>query len=198
MLAPRRHVFRGACTPLHTTIRTINISHRLRDLPPPPQKKRTNKHVRRLGILLALSAGSIVAYKTFEPFRHATLAVQRCTRLGVAVALGAYDYKRTLGSTYDSKDEEYEALGRCHKRTAERVLKVLQANGGIFIKLVSSLCPDQYIAFNSFAFVRANTLVLFIYSLSNGLRLCDLYKINAYQHHMKILKDYLWQRPANQ
>ncbi|KAF8313100.1 ABC1-domain-containing protein [Clavulina sp. PMI_390] len=44
-------------------------------------------------------------------------------------------YKQTLGASYDSDDDKEAAYSRCHKRSAERLLEALQANGGIYIKL---------------------------------------------------------------
>lgn len=44
--------------------------------------------------------------------------------------LGAIDYKRTFAQTYEDEKEQLEAYSRCHKRSAERVLKALLANGG--------------------------------------------------------------------
>lgn len=51
-------------------------------------------------------------------------------------------YQRTFAAEYASEDEKRAAYSRCHKRSAERVLEALQANGGIYIKLVSrpALC----------------------------------------------------------
>ena len=47
-----------------------------------------------------------------------------------AAVFGAIDYKKTLGKTYATEAEHDEALSKCHKRSAERVLKALLANGG--------------------------------------------------------------------
>lgn len=44
--------------------------------------------------------------------------------------LGAIDYKRTFAKTYADEKEQLEAYSKCHKRSAERVLKALLANGG--------------------------------------------------------------------
>lgn len=47
-----------------------------------------------------------------------------------AAVLGAIDYKRTFAQTYADEKEQLQAYSRCHKRSAERVLKALLANGG--------------------------------------------------------------------
>lgn len=46
-------------------------------------------------------------------------------------------YRVTLNQNEKIEDEEEQnkALKACHKRCAERTLKVLEKNGGIFIKL---------------------------------------------------------------
>jgi predicted unusual protein kinase regulating ubiquinone biosynthesis (AarF/ABC1/UbiB family) len=46
-------------------------------------------------------------------------------------------YRTTLNtkSTIDDEQKQNQMLKACHKRCAERTLKVLEKNGGIFIKL---------------------------------------------------------------
>jgi predicted unusual protein kinase regulating ubiquinone biosynthesis (AarF/ABC1/UbiB family) len=46
-------------------------------------------------------------------------------------------YRTTLNtkSTIDDEEKQDQMLKACHKRCAERTLKVLEKNGGIFIKL---------------------------------------------------------------
>jgi len=86
----------------------------------------------------------VVAYDNYQPFRHTVLAVVRCSRIAQAAIIGAVDYKKTLGKEYETEDAHNEALSQCHKRSAERVLRALLANGGIFIKLgqhMASLAP---------------------------------------------------------
>ncbi|KAH8107866.1 ABC1-domain-containing protein [Cristinia sonorae] len=85
--------------------------------------------------IVLFAGASVVAYENYQPFRHTVLAVVRCSRIAEAAVFGAVDYKKTLGQTYESEDARNEALSGCHKRSAERVLKALLANGGIFIKL---------------------------------------------------------------
>ncbi|KAG6917318.1 hypothetical protein DXG01_002976 [Tephrocybe rancida] len=84
---------------------------------------------------MLLAVAGWVAYDTSEPFRHTVLAVVRCSRLGVAAAVGAVDYKTTLAWSYPSEEDYTEALSECHARSARRVLRALLANGGVFIKM---------------------------------------------------------------
>ncbi|KAI0949682.1 hypothetical protein AcW1_009217 [Taiwanofungus camphoratus] len=85
--------------------------------------------------LLVLSGSGYVAYTYNPPFRHIILAVVRCSRVAKAAILGAVDYKITFAKSYDSEDARQDAYSKCHRRSAERVLEALLANGGIFIKL---------------------------------------------------------------
>ncbi|KIJ18754.1 hypothetical protein PAXINDRAFT_110361 [Paxillus involutus ATCC 200175] len=84
---------------------------------------------------LLLGGVGYVAYEKRQPFRHAVLAVVRCSRVAQAAIAGAIDYKRTFAHTHASEEEKLEAYSQCHTRSAKRVLKALLANGGVFIKL---------------------------------------------------------------
>ncbi|KAJ7218037.1 ABC1 family-domain-containing protein [Mycena pura] len=83
-------------------------------------------------ILLVTSGTAWFAYK---PIRHSILAGVRCSRIAVAASLGVLDYKTTFTKSYTSEDERFRAISECHSRSAQRVLKALLANGGIFIKM---------------------------------------------------------------
>ncbi|KAG9005337.1 hypothetical protein FRB94_001628 [Tulasnella sp. JGI-2019a] len=82
-----------------------------------------------------MAGGSTIAYNTYDPFRHVALAVDRISRCIIAVAISVVDYKQTFAVHYDTTDARLEAYSGCHLRSARRLLKALQANGGIFIKL---------------------------------------------------------------
>ncbi|KAF9531663.1 ABC1 family-domain-containing protein [Crepidotus variabilis] len=84
---------------------------------------------------LVLGGTGLVAYETSQPFRHTVLAVARCSRVAGAAFLSAVDYKTTMIKSYKSTNEENQAYSECHTRSANRVLKALLANGGIFIKI---------------------------------------------------------------
>lgn len=56
-------------------------------------------------------------------------------------------YRTTLNQRDQVQDEEEKSslLKGCHKRSAERTLRVLEKNGGIFIKLGQHLvCPASH------------------------------------------------------
>ncbi|KAI0666582.1 ABC1-domain-containing protein [Trametes maxima] len=85
--------------------------------------------------VLVLGGVGALAYNYNQPFRHTVLAVVRCSRVAEAAILGAIDYKLTFAKSYNSEEEKAVAYSECHTRSAQRVLKALLANGGIFIKL---------------------------------------------------------------
>ncbi|KAI0644509.1 ABC1-domain-containing protein [Trametes meyenii] len=85
--------------------------------------------------VLVLGGAGVLAYNYNQPFRHTVLAVVRCSRVAEAAILGAIDYKLTFAKSYNSEEEKTTAYSECHTRSAQRVLKALLANGGIFIKL---------------------------------------------------------------
>lgn len=113
--------------------------------------------------VLLLAGAVFAAYENYQPFRHTVLAVARCSRIAgefntifvgfhawllnvygaEAAVLGAIDYKKTLGKTYATKDEHAKALSQCHRRSAERVLKALLANGGAFLYLESHFTSTE-------------------------------------------------------
>lgn len=65
----------------------------------------------------------------------ALIAIKRSTVIAKAVALCVWDYRQTLNKSYPSSAESNEALRQCHLRSAHRILKALQTNGGLYIKL---------------------------------------------------------------
>lgn len=71
------------------------------------------------------------------------------TGISEAAILGAIDYKVTFAKSYESDEALQDAHSRCHKRSAERVLTALLANGGtddyiseLFSAL--SICSQEY------------------------------------------------------
>jgi aarF domain-containing kinase len=107
-----------------------------------------------VGVLVALGIG---AYNFVEPFRHFTIAVQRCTRVGFAVFGCIIDYKLLFRKAWPGEDDpaaanyreareaRHQAYSDCHRRCAERILAVLKRNGGIYVKLGQHLSSVQLI-----------------------------------------------------
>ncbi|KIJ61310.1 hypothetical protein HYDPIDRAFT_137889 [Hydnomerulius pinastri MD-312] len=121
----------------HSSIR-IRIKSPTRSFstpPPRPNSRRAKSWLLLPTTTLLLGGAGYIAYEHYQPFRHAVLAVARCSRVAEAALLGAIDYKRTFAREYASEEERMEAYSGCHSRSARRVLKALLANGGVFIKL---------------------------------------------------------------
>ncbi|KAK2609257.1 hypothetical protein QQS21_002191 [Conoideocrella luteorostrata] len=61
--------------------------------------------------------------------------------------MGSGSYRTTLNAmaTTEGDQEQNKALQACHKRCAERTLKVMERNGGIFIKLGQHLSAMNYL-----------------------------------------------------
>ncbi|KAF7315635.1 ABC1-domain-containing protein [Mycena indigotica] len=97
------------------------------------QQRPRNPWILYSAVLLGLGTVSWIGYK---PLRHAALASLRCSRVVSSAILGVIDYKMTFASVAGASEEQrLEAVSKCHTRSAERVLRALLANGGIFIKL---------------------------------------------------------------
>ncbi|EIN11810.1 ABC1-domain-containing protein [Punctularia strigosozonata HHB-11173 SS5] len=98
-------------------------------------QRRRKSWAKYSGAALAVSVAGWIAYENTKPFRYAVLAGVRCSRVAAAAIAGVVDYKVTFAKTYASEDQKQDAYSACHKRSAQRVLRALLANGGIFIKL---------------------------------------------------------------
>ncbi|KAI1178644.1 ABC1 family-domain-containing protein [Nemania sp. FL0916] len=72
---------------------------------------------------------------------------ERTGRVAAALALCINDYRTSLNQREksDDFDERETILKQCHKRCAVRTLKVLEKNGGIFIKLGQHLSAMTYL-----------------------------------------------------
>ncbi|CAK7565462.1 MAG: hypothetical protein SEPTF4163_003379 [Sporothrix epigloea] len=73
--------------------------------------------------------------------------VERTGRVAAALVLCINDYRKTLGQRdkIDDATEQDKILKACHKRCALRTLRVLEKNGGIFIKLGQHLSAMNYL-----------------------------------------------------
>ncbi|TFK26455.1 atypical/ABC1/ABC1-B protein kinase [Coprinopsis marcescibilis] len=115
-----RHGFRNAAHP-----------HRVH----PQQPKWRQPHIFYPTCAIVLGIAGVTAYKTHKGFRHSILAVVRCSRVAEAAILSAIDYKVLQFKSFNSDEEVSFAWSECHIRSANRVLRALLANGGVFIKM---------------------------------------------------------------
>ncbi|KJZ78167.1 hypothetical protein HIM_02205 [Hirsutella minnesotensis 3608] len=101
--------------------------------------------------LLLASTGAFgvagTAYAFSDEIKGNYEAVARSGRVAVTLAVCINDYRSTLKAKAAMKDEaEQDAiLAACHKRCAVRTFKVLEKNGGIFIKLGQHLSAMNYL-----------------------------------------------------
>ncbi|KAK2813160.1 hypothetical protein FQN50_000837 [Emmonsiellopsis sp. PD_5] len=76
---------------------------------------------------------------------HVYSAAERTGRVVGTLGVCINDYRKTLNRDSDSEDEKAAWLKACHKRCAERTLRVLEKNGSIFIKLGQHLSSMGYL-----------------------------------------------------
>ncbi|KAF8862400.1 ABC1 family protein-like protein [Acephala macrosclerotiorum] len=105
---------------------------------------------KRKGRVLMAAAGAGIGASTLaftDDIRHSYETAERTGRVVSTLAVSINDYRVTLNRNEKIEDEEEQnrALKACHKRCAERTLKVLEKNGGIFIKLGQHLSAMNYL-----------------------------------------------------
>ncbi|KAK4219554.1 ABC1 family-domain-containing protein [Rhypophila decipiens] len=115
--------------------------------PPPPKGSRTSS--RRRVILLASTGGAagLGLLAIGDDIKVAYEAAERSGRVVSVLYINIRDYRTTLSQTDTMKDphEADELLKACHQRCADRTLRVLEKNGGIFIKLGQHLSAMNYL-----------------------------------------------------
>ncbi|GAQ07840.1 cytokinesis protein sepH [Aspergillus lentulus] len=77
--------------------------------------------------------------------QHIYRAAQRTGRVVGTLAVCINDYRVTLKQETPTEEERQESIRACHKRCAERTLRVLEKNGSIFIKLGQHLSSMGYL-----------------------------------------------------
>ncbi|KAL6878752.1 ABC1 family domain-containing protein [Trichoderma novae-zelandiae] len=93
------------------------------------------------------AAAGTAALAFTDEIKNSYEAVERTGRVVAALAVCINDYRTTLKTkaTIEDPEKQDEILKACHKRCAERTLKVLEKNGGIFIKLGQHLSAMNYL-----------------------------------------------------
>ncbi|KAL4906436.1 hypothetical protein BDW74DRAFT_150350 [Aspergillus multicolor] len=101
----------------------------------------------RKWVKYGIIGGTIVvgAFAFFDEVRHAYRAAARTGRVVGTLAVCINDYRVTLKQETSTSEERSEAIHACHKRCAERTLRVLEKNGSIFIKLGQHLSSMGYL-----------------------------------------------------
>ncbi|KAI1316053.1 hypothetical protein EDD11_010517 [Mortierella claussenii] len=129
---------------------TIASTPRGTSTPPPRSTRRIPLNVSIP--IVALTTGAAL-YSTSDSFKHHTLTCRRVLLAAEAVVVTGYDYKFSLG--YGNRDlkpgdpedekERWVRKSRLHKRSAERVMRMMRENGGIYIKLGQHLASLKYL-----------------------------------------------------
>ncbi|TLS24485.1 hypothetical protein PpBr36_08182 [Pyricularia pennisetigena] len=114
------------------------------------QKQGGSRRPRGSGALLLATTGgaaSVGILAFTDDIKAGYETVERCGRVAAALALCINDYRSTLKKRDELQDadEQEKLLSECHKRCAVRTLKVLEKNGGIFIKLGQHLSAMNYL-----------------------------------------------------
>ncbi|KAK3296804.1 ABC1 family-domain-containing protein [Chaetomium fimeti] len=107
------------------------------------------KSRRRTAVLLATAGGGAAAMmlSVGDDVKNTYEAMERSGRVASTLVLCINDYRTTLNQRdkLDDVEEREHVLKACHKRCADRTLKVLERNGGIFIKLGQHLSAMNYL-----------------------------------------------------
>ncbi|KAI1273467.1 ABC1-domain-containing protein [Xylaria sp. FL0933] len=95
----------------------------------------------------ATGAGTAGVLAFTDDIKYGYEVTERTGRVAATLALCINDYRTSLNQRekLDDADEQDTILKQCHKRCAERTLKVLEKNGGIFIKLGQHLSAMTYL-----------------------------------------------------
>ncbi|KAI0206887.1 ABC1-domain-containing protein [Astrocystis sublimbata] len=117
----------------------------------PHGSSRRNPRTRAKVTVLAASAATgatgagLLAFT--DDIKYGYDVTERTGRVATTLALCINDYRTSLNSREKTEDldEQETILKQCHKRCAERTLKVLEKNGGIFIKLGQHLSAMTYL-----------------------------------------------------
>ncbi|KDE02639.1 ABC1-B atypical protein kinase [Microbotryum lychnidis-dioicae p1A1 Lamole] len=99
--------------------------------------------------LSAVAVGLTLLYNLSATFRRLVTAIDRCSRVGIAVAQCIVDYKILFRGewpdTPEGQQQRHQAYENCHSKCAVRIREVLKKNGGIYIKLGQHLSSVQLI-----------------------------------------------------
>lgn len=96
--------------------------------------------------LILLGTGLTTAYAIRQnDYSLSDIGFVRFTRAGITAAKMMVDYKIVMSKT-DLDPEIYRMeMSACHKRSADRILDLCRANGGVFIKVGQHIASLQYL-----------------------------------------------------
>ncbi|GAD95587.1 ubiquinone biosynthesis protein, putative [Paecilomyces variotii No. 5] len=139
----------GRCLQQRTTTFSRSYSTRLSEGIHNAGNGSGSKGSRKTVIKFAAAGGALGtgALAFSDDIKHGYAAAERSGRVVSALAICINDYRTTLNqkASASSPEEGNELLRACHKRCAERTLRVLEKNGSIFIKLGQHLSSMGYL-----------------------------------------------------
>ncbi|KAH7357873.1 ABC1 family protein [Plectosphaerella cucumerina] len=105
---------------------------------------------KRTGAILLASGGGVAAAGALafaDDIKNGYGAAERAGRVAATLFICINDYRTTLSQRETEEDESRRTvlLNDCHQRCADRTLKLLESNGGIFIKLGQHLSAMNYL-----------------------------------------------------
>ncbi|KAK5221718.1 hypothetical protein LTR99_003258 [Exophiala xenobiotica] len=101
----------------------------------------------RKAVYWAAAGGALGGSLLFftDDIKHGWHAAARTGRVVTTLAVCINDYRTTLKQDLGDPEEGTRLLKACHKRCADRTLKVLEKNGSIFIKLGQHISSMGYL-----------------------------------------------------
>ncbi|KAK7970290.1 ABC1 family-domain-containing protein, partial [Apiospora saccharicola] len=95
----------------------------------------------------ATGTAGVGALAFTDDIKHGYEATERAGRVASTLFICINDYRTTLKNrdALNDEDEKSMILSECHKRCSRRTFKVMEKNGGIFIKLGQHLSAMTYL-----------------------------------------------------
>lgn len=106
------------------------------------------------GFSIAVGAGTTFYFLRQNDYEVSHLGIIRFARVGTTASSIFVDYKWSLWNLDPNLDEYKKQMKGCHQRSAEKLLNLAKANGGVFIKVSSfSDCSSEILGRTAHRFV---------------------------------------------
>ncbi|KAJ5673953.1 hypothetical protein N7462_009392 [Penicillium macrosclerotiorum] len=140
IIASRNRYYSTSTSPLLSTEPQSQSIHETgRKISSKPLSRRAIKY------LIVLGALAVGALAFSDNVKHVYGAAKRSGRVVGTLAVCINDYRVTLKQEASTPEDRDALIRACHKRCAERTLRVLEKNGSIFIKLGQHLSSMGYL-----------------------------------------------------
>uniref|UniRef100_A0AC35TVF2 ABC1 domain-containing protein n=1 Tax=Rhabditophanes sp. KR3021 TaxID=114890 RepID=A0AC35TVF2_9BILA len=102
--------------------------------------------ITKLGSIVALSGGAGTIYALHQnDYELSNVGLIRFSRAGVAAASIIADYKYSLYNLAKDSTEYQDAIKAAHTRSAAKILRLCEKNGGVFIKVGQHIAAMEYL-----------------------------------------------------